>query len=88
LQLWLRYAGGSHPEIRFNHPAANQFSYPQDGLIFGFRPADNVQLPISRASPAGTATICAIGEFWFTSINAGSRAAIFILAGAAILRGD
>lgn len=78
-------AGGSHPEIQFIDAAGRQVSYPQGGLIFGFRPGDKVQVLYAPDNPAGTATICAMGAIWFTTIIAGSLAAIFVMAGAAIL---
>jgi hypothetical protein len=81
-------AGGSHPEIQFVDDSGKEFSYPQGGLIFGFRPGDKVPVLYVPDNPAGTATICAIGPVRFTTVIAGSLATIFILTGAAILRGD
>jgi len=58
-------AGGSHPQIGFTTPAGVRVSYPQGGLISGYRPGQPVRALYDPADPEGTARIDAFGALWF-----------------------
>jgi hypothetical protein len=61
-------AGGSHPEIEFTTGSGEKISYPQGGLIFGYRPGDKVRVLYGREDPRGTARVDAFGALWFTPL--------------------
>jgi hypothetical protein len=75
-------AGGSHPQIRFVTADGTAVSYPQGGLIFGYRPGDRVQVLFHPADPAGTATLDAVGSLWFTALLLGGLGVLCLAAGA------
>jgi hypothetical protein len=58
-------AGGSHPQIEFTTPSGQKISYPQGGLIFGYREGDQVRVLYRPSDPAGTACVDAFGALWF-----------------------
>ena len=74
-------AGGSHPEIQFATPAGDRVSYPQGGLIFGYKPGQTVRVLFEAHDPQGTAQIDAIGALYFGSIVLSFMGLIAILVG-------
>ncbi|HEY4185671.1 MAG TPA: DUF3592 domain-containing protein [Polyangia bacterium] len=74
-------AGGSHPQIEFTTPAGARVSYPQGGLIFGYRPGQPVRVLFDPRNPAGTARIDAIGALWFDTIGLSFVGVIFLIVG-------
>lgn len=79
-------AGGSHPQISFMTGNGELISYPQGGLIFGFRPGDKVKVLFDPADPIGTATIDAFGAVWFVPLIATGLAIVFLILGVMSLR--
>ena len=57
-------AGGSHPEIEFTTVSGENISYPQGGLIFGYRPGQTVRVLYNEGDPRGTARVDAFGAKW------------------------
>ena len=74
-------AGGSHPQIQFTTPEGARISYPQGGLIFGYKTGQAVRVLFEPHDPAGTARIDAIGALWFDSIGLSFIGAIALLVG-------
>lgn len=58
-------AGGSHPQIEFTTSSGEKVSYPQGGLIFGYRPGDRVRVLYNPTAAAGTACVDRFGALWF-----------------------
>ena len=75
-------AGGSHPQIRFATPDGQVVSYPQGGLIFGFRSGDTVRVLFDSANPTGTASIDSFGALWFAPLLLCSLGVLFVATGA------
>ena len=71
-------AGGSHPQITFGTPAGDIVSYPQGGMVAGFRVGQSVRVLYDPKSPRGTARVQTFGSLWGGSLAAG-------LGGAALL---
>jgi hypothetical protein len=61
-------AGGSHPQIEFLTPKGERVSYPQGGLIAGFKVGDKVTVLYLADSPRTSATVNRTGAVWFDSI--------------------
>lgn len=64
-------AGGSHPQIRFNGPDGQAISYPEGGLIWGYREGMQVEVLYDPADPRRGAVINDRGAIWGMSIFAG-----------------
>jgi hypothetical protein len=62
-------AGGSHPEIEFTTASGEMISYPQGGLIFGYRPGQKVRVLYAEDNPKGTAHVNSFGALWFTPLT-------------------
>ncbi len=73
-------AGGSHPQIEFVSQAGTAVSYPQGGLIFGYRTGDAVQVLYRPADPRRTACIDSFGALWFLPILFALGSAFFAAA--------
>lgn len=73
-------SGGSHPQIAFVTGEGKQVSYPQGGLIFGFRSGDRVRVFYRAEDPAGTACVDRLGALWFASGLSGVLGSLFVLA--------
>ena len=58
-------AGGSHPEIEFTAADGRKVSYPQGGLIAGYRAGDKVRVYYDPENPRGTARLATFGALWF-----------------------
>jgi hypothetical protein len=53
-------AGGAHPEIEFTTPDGQTVSYPQGGMIGGYKPGDHVRvLELAVAATRSTPAIAA-----------------------------
>jgi hypothetical protein len=61
-------AGGSHPEIEFTTTSGEKVSYPQGGLIFGYRPEQKVRVLYNPQNPEKTACVDAFGSIWFAPL--------------------
>ena len=57
-------AGGSHPEIEFTATSGETVSYPQGGLIAGWRTGDAVPVRYDPAAPARSPCIDRIAAIW------------------------
>jgi len=75
-------AGGSHPQIAFTTADNVAISYPQGGLIFGYRPGDKVQVLYRAADPSSTATINTVGALWFPALLMSTLGMAFLVMGA------
>jgi len=76
-------AGGSHPQIGFKTPAGARVSYPQGGLISGYRPGQPVRVLYDPANPDGTARVDAFGALWFDVLILSTLGLIFSIIGLA-----
>lgn len=61
-------AGGSHPQIEYTNLRGERVSYPQGGLIFGFRVGDKATVLYLENSPNPQETIDKFGAIWESSI--------------------
>ncbi|CAG9269044.1 conserved hypothetical protein [Paraburkholderia unamae] len=61
-------ADGSHPQIEFTNKRGDHISYPQGGLIFGYRIGDSVTVLYLENSRNPRATIDQFGAVWELSI--------------------
>ncbi len=61
-------AGGSHPQIEFTLVSGQKISYPQGGLIFGYKPGDHLRVLYNPNNPMQTACIDSFGALWFSSL--------------------
>jgi hypothetical protein len=57
-------AGGSHPEVAFTTDKGEQVSYPQGGMIFGYKPGQAVRVLYRPAQPALEPVIDTFGALW------------------------
>lgn len=64
-------AGGSHPQIRFHGTDGQAISYPQGGLIWGYREDMQVEVLYDPADPRRGAVINDRGAIWGMSIFSG-----------------
>ena len=53
--------GGSHPMIRFDLPSGEAITYPQNGLIGGYRVGDRVQVLYDPLNPRSSACVNTLG---------------------------
>lgn len=60
--------GGAHPEIEFLTRSGQRISYPQGGLIFGYKPGDKVRVLYDASSPASDRCVDAFGAIWAASL--------------------
>ncbi len=74
-------AGGSHPQIEFTTADGQKVSYPQGGLIWGYRAGQPVRLFYNRANPPATARVDSVGALWGAPIILAIVALILIVAG-------
>jgi len=75
-------ASGTHPQIQFTTSAGDRVSYPQGGLLFGYKPGQTVRVLFEAHDPKGTARVDAIGALWFDSIGLSFVGLIALLVGA------
>jgi hypothetical protein len=59
-------AGGSHPQISFTTASHETITFPQGGMIFGYKPGDKVAVLYETGAPRSSATIDVPGALWFT----------------------
>jgi hypothetical protein len=78
-----RNAGGSHPQIEFLTGSGQKVSYPQGGLIFGYKPGDNVRVRYDPAVPGTSACIDAFGALWAFPLFLGGIGLLFLVFGLA-----
>lgn len=75
-------AGGSHPQIEFTSSAGKVVSYPQGGMIFGYKTGQAVDVYYREEDPAMTPEIDDFGALWGASILMGVLGVAFVLGGA------
>ena len=56
-------AGGSHPQIKFTTADGKEIEYPQGGLIFGYKPGDEVTVLYEKQNPQN-ATVNSFSALW------------------------
>jgi hypothetical protein len=78
-------AGGSHPEIEFTTASGETISYPQGGLIFGYRPGQKVRVLYGQENPRGTARVDAFGALWFAPLMLLGLGIALLIGGVAFL---
>lgn len=74
-------AGGSHPEIAFTTATGEKISYPQGGLIFGYRQGQSVRVHYLPDQPALSAVVDDPGALWGPSGLLGGLGLMFAFAG-------
>ena len=57
-------AGGSHPEIEFTAASGETVSYPQGGLVAGWRAGDAVPVRYDPTTPARDPCIDRVAAIW------------------------
>jgi hypothetical protein len=73
--------GGSHPYIEFVADSGQHFSYPQGGLIFGYRVGQKVRVLYSAEHPDREACVDAFGALWASSLFLSGIGALFVVTG-------
>jgi hypothetical protein len=73
--------GGSHPQIEFTTRSGERVSYPQGGLIFGYREGDRVRVRYREADPSNSASLDSFGAIWFVPILLGGIGLICSVTG-------
>lgn len=76
-------AGGSHPEIAFTTGTGEKISYPQGGIIFGYRQGQTVRVHYLPERPVGSAIVDDPGALWGPAGLLGCLGLMFTLAGLA-----
>lgn len=56
-------AGGSHPQIKFTTAEGKEIEYAQGGLIFGYKPGDEVDVFYERQNPQ-IASVDSFSALW------------------------
>lgn len=74
-------AGGSHPQIEFTSAEGQKVSFPQGGLIFGYRVGDRVKVKYIPAGSIKSVSLEAFGALWFAPLILLVLGGIFILVG-------
>jgi len=78
-------AGGSHPEIEFMTTSGTKVTYPQGGLIFGYRPGQQVRVLYDPQDPSKTACVDSFGAMWFVPLMLTGLGVCLLIAGATSL---
>lgn len=81
-----RNAGGAHPEIRFVDHAGEVISYPQGGLIWGYREGMQVEVLYEPNHPRRSAVVRDAGALWGVPALFGAVGGVLILGGICALR--
>lgn len=76
-------AGGSHPQIEFATRAGEAISYPQGGLIGGYKTGDHVKVRYDPANAKGTASLDTFGALWMVPLVLTFFAGCFFIGAAA-----
>lgn len=79
-------AGGSHPQIEFTTSSGQHISYPQGGLIWGYRTGQHVRVLYDPKHPADSARIDAVGVVWFAPALLAFIAIVLLAVGASAPR--
>jgi hypothetical protein len=79
-------AGGSHPEIEFETASGTKITYPQGGLVFGYRPGQEVRVLYDPQDPAKTACVARLGALWFVPLILSGIGIALLTGGIASLR--
>ncbi len=79
-------AGGSHPQIAFRTRDGATVSYPQGGMIAGFRVGQAVRVYYDPADPSGSAMVRSFGSVWGSSLALAICGAGLLAAGLASIR--
>jgi hypothetical protein len=74
-------AGGSHPEIEFVTRTGERISYPQGGMISGFKVGDRVRVRYRPDDAYRSATVDQFGSLWNAPIILAILGAGFIASG-------
>ena len=80
-------AGGSHPEIRFTAAAGQIVSYPQSGMISGYRPGERVSVLYDPRDPGDSPCLNAFGTLWLDWIMLLGLGAVFVGVGTLLMFG-
>jgi hypothetical protein len=78
--------GGSHPQIAFTPMNGERVSYPQGGMIFGYKKGDRVRVLYYPKDPAAYPCIDDFGALWFSSMMPGFIGLTFLIVGFAQMR--
>ena len=78
-------AGGSHPEIEFLSVEGKTISYPQNGLIFGYRVGDRVSVLYDPQRPYD-ACIDSFGALWGFHVMILFMGLVFVIAPGRLFR--
>ena len=73
--------GSSHPQIAFTPKDGERISYPQGGMIFGYKKGDRVRVLYYPKDPAAYACIDDFGALWFASMMPGAIGLTFLIVG-------
>ncbi len=76
-------AGGSHSEISFKAQDGQEISYPQNGMISGYKIGDEVSVLYDSSNP-GNASINTISALWGFPILAFVMGIFFVIMSLAV----
>ena len=76
-------AGASHPEIRFATPDGRSFTYPQGGLVGGYRAGQAVRVRYLPADPDESASVDRWPAVWGATLLLSLLGGVFSLGGLA-----
>ncbi len=74
-------AGGSHPQIQFTAASGMVISYPQGGMISGYRAGQRVSVLYRPSSPNADPSLNTFGALWLDWILLLGLGAVFVSAG-------
>jgi Protein of unknown function (DUF3592) len=70
--------GGSHPQVRFITSTGQVVDYAQNGLIFGYRKGDKVEVLYDSIQPTD-ATVNSFGALWGFPIQIFMMGVVFVI---------
>ena len=73
-------AGGSHPQVRFVTDGGQVVEYPQNGMIWGYRPGDRVTVLYDPSVPTVDPVIDDAGALWGFDVSGLLASVVFELA--------
>lgn len=73
--------GGSHPQIAFTPMNGTRISYPQGGMIFGYKKGDRVRVLYYPKDPAAYPCVDDFGALWFSCMMPGFIGLTFLIVG-------
>lgn len=80
-------AGGSHPQVQFTASSGQVVSYPQDGMISGYRTGQRVSILYDPHDPSGSPCLDVFSALWMDWIMLFGLGTVFVCAGMSLMFG-